>query len=33
MIFITQNKPPTQVIDEQCEVQIWDNTIVAEEQS
>ena len=33
MIFITQNGPPTQVIDAQCAVQIWDNTIVAEEHS
>ena len=33
MIFITQNSPPTQPIDEQCASQNWDNTIVAEEQS
>jgi hypothetical protein len=33
MIFITQKRPPTQLIDAQCELQNWDNTIVAEEQS
>ena len=33
MIFITQNGPPTQLIDAQCASQYWDNTIVAEEQS
>ena len=33
MIFITQNGPPNQLIDAQCALQIWDNTIVAEEQS
>ncbi len=33
MIFITQNGPPTQLIDVQCELQIWNNMIVAEEQS
>ena len=30
MIFITQNGPPTQLIDAQCALQIWDNKIVAE---
>ena len=30
---MTQNEPPTQLIDAQCASQIWDNTIVAEEQS
>jgi hypothetical protein len=33
MIFITQNEPPTHVIDAQCAVQMWDDTIVAEEHS
>ncbi len=33
MIFITQNEPPTQLIDAQCALKNWDNTIVAEEQS
>ena len=33
MIFITQNGAPTQLIDAQCALQIWDDTIVAEEQS
>ncbi len=33
MIFITQNKPPTQLNDAQFALQNWDDTIVAEEQS
>ena len=33
MIFMTQNGPPTQLIDAQFALQIWDNTIVAEEHS
>ena len=33
MIFITQNGPPTQLIDAQRAVQNWDNAIVAEEHS
>ena len=33
MIFITQNGPPTQLIDLKYALQIWDNMIVAEEQS
>ena len=31
--FLTQNGPPTQLIDAQCALQIWDNIIVAEEHS
>ena len=33
MIFITRNRPPTQLIDAQCALKNWDDTIVAEEQS
>ena len=31
MIFIAWIRPPTQVTDAQYAIQIWDNTIVAEE--
>ena len=31
--FHNTNGPPTQLIDAQCALQIWDNTIVAEEHS
>ena len=33
MIFITQNRPPNQLIDAQCALKNWDDTIVDEEQS
>ena len=33
MILRTQNGPPTQLIDAQFALLIWDNRIVAEEQS
>jgi hypothetical protein len=33
MILVTQNGPPTQLIDAQCALQNWYDTIVAEEQS
>jgi hypothetical protein len=33
MILVTQNGLPTQLIDAQCALQIWDGTIVAEEQN
>ncbi len=33
MILVTQNGPPTQLIDAQCALKNWDNTIVAEEHS